>query len=816
MVRRTAMTVRAGLACSVLLAAPRAADAADIHLFRLPAEPVDAALLRFAVQGDVSVGGFPARGCEGRSHAVLGPMPAVVALRRLLPSGCGFETVDARTFRIVGRAAAAPSSDQAPHPAAPAVSVKPALVDEVVVTAERRLEPLTGSAFAISVLSGDEVQRLGGRSFADAALQMAGVTVTNLGPGRNKIFIRGLSDGSFTGQTQSTVGLYLDDVPITYSAPDPDLRLVDIRRIEVLRGPQGSLYGSGSIGGIVRIVTNPPDPQAFGGAVTVEGEASEHGAPSSGVDATLNAPLPGAIGAIRVSAYRDRRGGYIDNPELGLTDVNATTRTGVRLATSLALPAGWGITATYTGQAIDTRDSQYVRSDDPGLTRDTAVREPHDNDFAEVGATVTHSGQRTDFRLSAAFIDHDLNTRYDATRSLGAAGPAAFDDLRRVDLTVVDALLASTTQSRVRWLVGLYASEANETAAGRRTELGSGSEASGSQGASAQGSSAETSVYRRRDAFTEGAVYGEATLDLTDRIFLTAGGRLFTGYLSSRIGDLDLMASPPPAAHHHLKTGGFAPKLRLSYAVSPETVVYAQLQEGYRSGGFNVPAGASGGLGADAAGTAFKPDRLLSYEVGAVWPLFHDRVKLRAAAFRAAWKHVQTDQYQPSGLPLTVNIGDGTNTGVEAEAAWRPDDHWRLRANLLLDDPEITHVSDAFPASADVGLPGVPRVQVSADAGYGWTVGPRLRATISAQYSYVGRSHLTFDGAASSLMGGYGVGRVAIELKGRDFRLQAFVDNVADTRGNTFAFGNPFSRAMAAQETPLRPRSIGLAIQRGF
>src|SRR6201999_4194793 len=156
-------------------------------------------------------------------------------------------------------------------------------VEELVVTSEKRPEPLLGSAFAVSALSRDEIQRLGGRSFCHLALQLARETVTNLGSGRNKIFVRGLSDGSFTGKTQSTVGLYLDDVPITYNAPDPDLRLVDIDRVEVLRGPQGTLYGSGSMGGIVRIVTARPDTTGFSAQTSAEGMLTQHGEPSSGV-----------------------------------------------------------------------------------------------------------------------------------------------------------------------------------------------------------------------------------------------------------------------------------------------------------------------------------------------------------------------------------------------------------------------------------------------------------------------------------------------------------------------------------------------------
>ena len=270
------------------------------------------------------------------------------------------------------------------------------------------------------------------------------------------------------------------------------------------------------------------------------------------------------------------------------------------------------------------------------------------------------------------------------------------------------------------------------------------------------------------------------------------------------------------AARDHVDAGGFAPKLRASFAFTPDAVIYAQLQEGYRAGGFNIPAAASGDLAAAREVTSFRPDRLRSYEVGATWPLFAKALSLRAAVFRADWSRLQTDQYLASGLPMTVNIGDGINTGLETELVWRPDDHWQIRGNLLIEDPEITRVSHAFPASIDIGLPGVPSVLASGDIRYRWAVGASLKAEASAQYAYVGRSNLTFDGAAASAMGDYGVGRVGVTLESDAWRAQAFIDNVADTRGNTFAFGDPFSRARARQATPLRPRTIGLSVTRGF
>lgn len=791
------LVLRLGLAAALSLVAGSAAKAEPAHIFRLPAEPVDRALVRFGVQAGVSVGGFPVAGCTGSSRVVLGVLTPSAALRRLLPAGCTFERIDARAFRISAAPLAAPASAlrAAPPPTA-------ADLDEVVVTAEKRREPLRGSPFAVSVLTGGELARVGARDFADGALQFPGVAETNLGPGRNKIFIRGISDGAFTGRTQSTVGLYLDEVPITYNAPDPDLRLADVTQVEVLRGPQGTLYGSGSIGGIVRMVTARPDPTDFAAAVAVEGMVNEHKDRSFGAEVMLNVPLLEGKAAVRGVAYLDELAGYLDNPRLGLEDVNRGRRQGGRLAARVELPGGWEAQGNFARQAINTSDSQYTQGGGR-LDRDAAIREPHDNDFTLIGGTVAHPGSTIDLRLSAAYIDHDLSTRYDATGAfdLAPTAVAAFDEAQVVELWVAEAVAASAGERRLRWLVGVFGSIAHDTSSGVL-------DATLSRGAS-------RSVFRRRDRLQEAAIFGELTYDLTPQLTATIGGRLFATRVETESGGFGLARSPLAEVQARLTDQGFAPKARLSYAFAPGLVAYAQIQDGYRAGGFDIPAAADGvAVGSDAG--RYRPDRLRSYEIGGEASLFAGALTVRGAIFNAVWRNVQTDQFRPSGLPVTLNIGDGSNQGVEFEAVWRPDDHWRLRISGLGDGPELTRTSDQFPAQVDIGLPGVAKQTASLDVSYSWRLSDGMRAEVSAQASYVGRSFLTFDGGSATAMGDYGQGRIAATLRGDRWQAQAYVANVTDEEGNTFAYGNPFSRTRARQSTPLPPRTFGLALRRSF
>ena len=797
---RCLRTSTVGLTLVVGLLGAAAARAEPAHIFRLPSEPIDTALVRFAIQGAVSIGGFPVAGCTGPSRPVLGMLAPTEALRRMLPPGCSFERVDARAYRVTGGRA---TSSVPAHPQAPSPPLRDAELTEIVVTAEKRREPLRGSPFAVSVVTRSDVERGGGKSFADLAASIPGVVETNLGSGRNKILIRGISDGAFTGRTQSTVGLYLDDVPITHNAPDPALRLADIDRVEVLRGPQGTLYGSGSIGGIVRVVTALPDPAGFAARVTVEGAINDHQDQAFGGEAMINIPVVADRAAIRGVIYRDDTAGYLSNPGLGLEDVNHGYRLGGRLAALVDLPGGWRAQATFARQAIDSFDSQYVQGGGGPFVRDAAILEPHHNDFTAFSGTLSRRTSVVDARISGAYIDHDLATRYDATGALGLKRDqvAAFDESQRVGLWVAEAVLASTGQARFRWLVGASGSRVAEDDGGQLD-------------ASPYGGTLR-SVYQRRDHLLESALFGEISYDATPKLTIVAGGRVFVVETRSKAHGFELSRGRLPDTRVHARNQGFSPKLRISYAFRPDRLLYAQIQDGYRAGGFNTPAGADG-VASGRAATAYLPDRLVSLEVGGEATFFDGALGLRAAAFQAYWQNVQTDQFRPSGLPVTLNIGDGTSTGLEFDATWRPDEHWRLRVGGLLNEPQLSRTSDQFPARIDIGLPGVAKVSGSIDVTYRRGLTRGMRGELSARFAYVGRSFTTFDGSAASAMGDYGQGRIAAALKGDAWQLQAFVENVTDEKGDTFAFGNPFSRDRAKQSTPLPPRSFGLAIRRDF
>ena len=773
--------------------------------FNVPRQRVSDALLDLALQSRRSLGGDIAA-CQGVSPAVIGTMTMDVALSRILAgSGCT-STIGSNGAVFIRRAAVI----SAPRPFRPVVSRPRSLpadvseLSDIVVTAERRPDTAQQAPTALTAISGDRIGLSDVTDLTDVGSLVAGMTVTNLGSGRNKILLRGMSDGAFTGLTQSTVAIYLDLAPITYSAPDPDLKLVDIDRVEVLRGPQGTLYGTGPIGGVVRIVTNRPDPDDLSLDLSATQSATRSGGGNSDYSATANVPLFVGRVALRGSIYKESFGGYINDVNLNLHRVNDGSRLGRRIALAGRVTRDWSVTAGYVHQSIDTEDTHYVYRVLGGLTRANLVREPHRNDFDETYVAVNGHGNWGRFDASVADIRHSFTSRYDASSALinfGSFGRiGALDEDKDIHLVVGEMTLHSPKTGPLRWLAGAFFSTSTTSA---DTTL------------SALLPLPVRVVYteKRDDDLDELAVYGEVSLDLTPSLTATAGAR-FYGFDYSAVSDVAQRST-----HRRFsgagEVAGLSPKFGLNYRAGPDLNLYAQISQGHRTGGFNT-AGPIGQMFAGRVGMPareYSSDTLWNYELGAKVRLWHGRVQGRVAAFVSRWDNIQSDQFLPSGLAYAVNVGDGANKGLEIETNWRATQDFEIRFNALLADPEITRPSAAFNSRGDAGLPGVPAVSANLNSSYRRPIWRDLVFTADGSIAYVGASRLTFDASRRYRMGDYVTGRLSIGIESDRWSATAFVDNPFDTEANTFSFGDPFRLPEALATTPLRPRTVGLTLR---
>ena len=789
------------------MAAPSVAAPGPTHHFVIAAQPVQGALIDFAVQANVTVGGGPR--CSGRAGALVGAFTNATALTRLLTgTSCDFRQVAPDVFRIVERAA--PDRRPAAFPTQPQTQTVP----QVVVTATKRLAVVDRLPEAVSTVPAAEIREIGAVDISDLAAAMVGVTTTNLGPGRDKILLRGLSDGAFTGRTQSTVGIYLDDTPITYNAPDPDLRLTDVQRVEVLRGPQGSLYGDGSIGGVYRIITQKPVINSFSGTLDVGGALAEVGAPSHEADAVINLPLVKDQAALRLVAYDEVDGGYIDNVALRVANVDGIERAGGRALLKVLLDPSWTLITGASTQDITADDTQYVTPSLGRLHRANDIREASGSRFSDAFVTLEQNASWGDFRSTTSVIEHELDSHTDASLALplfggGASNVGAYDEPISIRMLVEDAVITSPGVGPLRWLLGAYGSLTTEDT---RSVVRTGADANGLTAA----------LYRelRTDHLSEAALYGEVSYALGDRITVSAGLRgSQTGVGTSSDVQAPLIGQSRNFAGRADFTN-VSPKLGVDYALSKTTLLYTLASQGARAGGFNTggPIGAAFVTSPSVAGLhrRFAPDVLWNFEIGVKTRLFDDRLQLRSAVFYDTWDNIQTDQFLVSGLSYTANAGDGRNYGAETELVARPTSHLSFEANALFNSPQLARPAPGFGSNVTEGLPGVPDVSVGARVAYQRPIAEDWSVLVSAEDDYVGRSHVTFNPTQSPVEGGYQLDRATAQLMTARWRLMLDVINPTNEGGNTFSYGNPFDFRQIHEATPQRPRTYRLLLAYAF
>ncbi|HEX3699055.1 MAG TPA: TonB-dependent receptor [Phenylobacterium sp.] len=780
-----------GLAATPLEAAePR-------YRLQIPETSFAEALIELGVQARVSIVGVSACGAGGRV-GLSGAATLEAALRALTAGApCSYQVLDPRTVRI----AAAPRAPAA----APVRSAT--LVAELMVTATKRPAEVRRLPASVSVVSHDQIELTGAAGVGDTVDQVSGVLTTNLGPGRDKLILRGLSDGAFTGRARSTVGSYLDNVPINYNAPDPDLPLVDVDRIEVVRGPQGALYGSGAVSGVYRIVTRKPDlSEAAFGAAALYAETSG-GSPSDEVEAYGSVPLIHDRLALRLVGYEDVEGGYIDNAELRLSNVDRTTRTGGRAALRLQIDSGWQLDLAATDQRLRSDDTQYVTPSLGPTTRFSRVQEGHKNDFAEASATLRGELGWASLQSTVAFIDHGFSSQYDGSSVVDQLGGdpsdlGIYDEQTRIRMLVQDTVLRSARPGRLSWLVGLYGLASTENSPSTFFIQAPGG-----------GSLEQAYVEHRHDRLGELATYGEAGYDLGRGWTASVGGRLFTTEVRT-VADIE--AHPPGVSRDvaaQKRFSGFSPKLSVQYAFDDSGLVYALVTEGFRPGGFNT----GGFLFPFKSGReSFEPDRLRNYELGLKARLLDHRLALRSALFFDQWKDIQTDQYRPSGLPYTANVGDADVEGLESEADYDFGFGLSLQANVLFANSKLTRANPDFAPQVTSGLPDVPKVSAGLVAIYQRPLPRSLTLRLVGETSYVGGSALSFDATNTSTQGRYARTKLSAQIASRAWSATLFVTNPANSAGDTFAYGNPFTFGQVRQSTPQRPRTIGLRLAANY
>lgn len=759
----------AGLASLAFVEAAPAAAAGRVRL-NIPAGPVVAAVAALALQARVSIGyagALPTR----RIAALRGTFTADEALARLL-AGSDLVAVrlDAGAFRLQRRQ---PGVRQ---PASGGPSVQ-----EVVVQGVKRRETLSSVPFAVRVLIPAREPSLQDRAptTADAAALAGDVQLTNLGPGRNRIFIRGVADSAFSGPTQSTVSIYLDDARISFDAPDPDLRLVDVERVEVLKGPQGSLYGAGALGGIYRIVPAKPQLGERFALFAVQGGGRSEGALSGGLEGVVNLPV-GRHAAARLAAYALDDGGWIDDVRRGLDDVNRTRTVGGRASVRVELGGDWTAEIAATGQSLRARDAQYAVRSVGGRRRASPVAQPSDNDFGNLRLAASGSWRGLQVDSTTSVVGNELDNSYDASAAAApSAGPVVYRESQSLRMATHETRISDPARQRP-WVVGVSLL----------------SERSDFHGHTLRGAGGAPPTYELQRDFAEAAVFAEASQNLTQALEATLGLRLALSQAEN-----ETKGAPRVRDRKAL----LAPTAALSWRPRADLQLYARYASASRPGGLN-PSGQP---------ARFDADELQSLELGARYGDPEGRLGLTLEAFGIRWREIQSDLLQSDGLTATANVGDAHNLGAELAAQWNLGSGWRLDAQGVIQEAEIQPVTPRALDRREAGLPAIPQVSGRLAVARDVDLGP-FHGAFQLSARYVGRSRLSFDPALDRRMGGYGVLDASASLSRGAWRVSVAAYNLLDEDADTFSFGNPFAVGAEDQRAPLAPRSLQARVERRF
>lgn len=784
------------IAACVAFAPPVAAS--QLVRFDIPASSLDRALVSFARQARVSIDvdnpdlrAVRVRGLNGR-YTVRG------GLRQLL-DGTGYRFTLSSSGVVRVFRARTPSTRTAParrreaSPAArPVVAPRPEPLPPpppIVVTASKQNTALADYPGSIQVADFDliESMRFGSRGSELVLRELPNLSSTDLGSGRNKIFIRGVADSSFNGQTQSTISQYLGESRLTYSAPDPDLALYDVAAVEIVEGPQGTLYGAGSLGGVIRTQARNPEIGAtefagvFGPTLT--------GA-SAGGDIALMANIPvNDRAAARFVAYGIRRPGYIDDLERQVEDVNRTTIAGLRATVRLEPANNFLLDIGVVGQNTRSRDSQYTDLPGSVLARRSRIAQPFANDYRL--AFVTGQGGFGDVELvtNTSWVDHAIDTVFDATPE-GTPDPLRFEEDIKVSLITHETRVSGSFGPVSSWVAGISAARNINNI---ERALGGGSEPD-----------EFTSI--RSETF-DAALFGEASLEIAPRLSVTAGGRL------SYIRQIEEFAAPFDTVdlEPKQKSVRFLPTAAIAWKPAAGMIVYSRYQEGFRPGALQLI-----GTGDEASASRFEPDELRTIELGARFGTRRGARLSGGATFSyTRWNDVQADLVSRGGFPYVANVGAGYVRYASLDLSWKPVDRLTLEASGFL---ATSHLDDPEPAFANADERDLPNIADS-----GWRVSaiyePDLwdvPLSINGSLGYTGTSYLAIGQPFEFPQGDYLEAAAGARAELGAWGVSLDIDNVLDSRANRFSYGNPFSLVAGNQRTPLRPRTIRLGVDVRF
>jgi outer membrane receptor protein involved in Fe transport len=692
---------------------------------------------------------------------------------------------------------------------------------DIVVTATKRDETLRNVAGSISAVTEESLDRLNAQSLADYITRVPGVVFNDYQPGVSEVVIRGIASTSYHEANQSTTGYYLNQIPLTepgFPLVIPDIDTFDLKQVEVLRGPQGTLFGSSSLGGAINYVANEADPAALdAGFEGVLSSTRRTGEANYAAKAMINVPIVQDKLALRVVALQRVDAGYLDNPLAEVDGSNDLRVRGLRGSLVWTPVEGTKVTATSLYQEYDLDDQTYVLFGPPEtFERPTNVLEYQDTDvmlhslrldqdlgFATLTALGSYVRKKSDLRFDdSIFVGIDART--DTPQLSGSRGKS--------ETKYAELRLTSNGEGPFTWLLGgnYTKLESDSTDLVELAGIGDYIDANpGEFGAQPSSLIAPGDLSRRTvssNRVQEMALFGEASYTIADVLTLTLGGRVFEYKSRPRLQFLpnaDLIPSfdYQPATK---KENGFIPKVSLTYRPSETFMVYALYSEGFRIGGVNVFAAAS------AAPLSFGSDKTRNFEVGTRFDLVPGTMSFDISAYHIKWDDIQARLFTPVTFDAyTVNGGGAKVDGVEATIDFRPAPFLSYTTSVSYNNARLSELlEDSFAVGGGypegTTLPGASKWTISNVLQLDVKNSP-LRPRFGIAHRFLSKAPVAFG--ATLQKGGYSIVDLNASLDvAPGIEVGAFVQNLFDTYGILNA---PFSFAGSVT----RPRTVGATLR---
>lgn len=720
---------------------------------------------------------------------------------------------------------------------------KVAALDVVIVTARKREETLLDIPQEIQAISQRQLERANLDKIEDIARFVPSLSFNAVAPGRGAIYFRGVADDSSSFIADASAAIYLDEQPLTQSALQPEIRLIDIERIEALPGPQGTLYGSSSQSGTLRYITNKPDATRFESTVSLDGHSVRHGSEGYEISGVVNVPLSDNV-AIRVVGFSARDAGFIDNvlatsqggsfdnSAVVDKDINAADFAGGRAALRWNPNDDWTVDVGVVFQTMDA--NSYTEENALRAGRELAVvrflDESRKDEWTQFALTLQGDLGWGKFTSATSYFTRDIayfqdNTDYTFYLSSAFGGTSANYDLGPdprglgwrdspyVNRIAQEFRLQGATE-KMTWLAGLFY-EHIEDGFSFFTRIEDYENTPSfdywNTGFGVQPGTTDNSFYHsKNDQITKQyAAFGEVGYSPTDHWTFTAGLRWFDHtrkrnyFIQSPNGNFTANLGQAKNT-----TSDITKKLSVQYKVNDSAMVYALFSDGFRAGGRNVVRPDTV-LPAD-----YDPDFLDNYELGFKSRWMGGKYALNLTAFKMDWKDYQVEVVDPGPLyaVLVANVGDAEIDGVSAEFSANLWDSLDFGLNMQFLDPKTKSDNPIIGTSAGSRLPFSPKKKGAVWLEYTHPVevaGGNFYGRV--QWTYNGNS-LNGIGADARLQPAYQITDVKLGFEADDWQIYAYVDNLGDERAILFRQDFP----PIGTDTINAPRTWGLGFSKSW